>query len=305
MNQKTNYLHFIEARKAYARGDNVINALSVFSNIDEQDRIEIAYDLQSGSYTQLARTNVQWLKNFSGEVAKIINDNAVNYTTLLDAGCGELTSTTHIVNSLKYQPAKVWAFDLSLSRILSGTLYWAENYVGLASLFPFNAELSLIPLKTNSIDIAMTVHALEPNRNNLGPCLSEIFRVASDKIFLMEPCYERASVEAKERMDKHQYIKNLEKEVACMDGTIIDVVEIKNPSNKLNPTYCIIAEPTKKRKDSFDSDSRYSIPGTDYELIEHDEFMFSIDTGLAFPKIFGIPNLRPNNAIIASSLGAK
>ncbi|CAM5272174.1 Methyltransferase domain-containing protein OS=Lysinibacillus sphaericus OX=1421 GN=LS41612_21290 PE=4 SV=1 [Lysinibacillus sphaericus] len=66
-----------------------------------------------------------------------------------------------------------------------------------------------MPLANNSIDLVYTVHALEPNGGKELEALKELYRVASKYVVLVEPYYEGANSEAKERMDRLGYIKGI------------------------------------------------------------------------------------------------
>ena len=243
-----NYEHLIAAKRAFQSKQNVVQSLLGERIQNEAEVIEIAYDLQAGAYSKLAETNLKWLLSFSNEAADLINRNCMNIRSFLDAGCGELNSTTHIVSALSRPPQTVLAFDISLSRLVHGVAYWQKNCAVSTKLQRFVAELSAIPLASNSVDVSMTVHALEPNRKNLGHCLGEIFRVTANKIFFFEPCYERASCNAQQRIESHGYIRNLENEINNFGGKILDIQEIKNPANIDNPTFCFIVEPGNSTK---------------------------------------------------------
>ena len=294
------------ARNANASGKNIVQTLVDYSGDKKQSEetaiIEISYDIQAGSYTKMAEANAERLLSFTGEAAELISDHAGECETILDAGCGELTSTSNIINAMANKPDKVLAFDLCLSRLIYGLEYWKKTCDKQSTLIPFVAEFAALPLPSNSIDVTFTVHALEPNQQNFKPSLAEIFRVSVGKVILFEPCYERASKESQSRMDKHGYMRNLERTIEDLDGKIIDITEIKNPSNALNPTFCFVVDPPKKGSLITEPWQNFSLPGSSLSLIEEPQYLISNDTGLLFPKICGIPVLRVQSAIIASAL---
>lgn len=268
----------------------------------EAEIIEIAYDLQAGSYVEIADANSEWLNNFSVEASNILNHHLTNIQTFLDAGCGELTTTTNILNSLNNFPKTVFAFDLSLSRLLHGRRYWEQHSLEAGTLSLFSGEFQSIPLPSNCIEATTTIHSLEPNKANLRRCLKELFRVTSKRLFLFEPCYEKATKKAQQRMETHGYIKNLELETKSLGGKILEIREIQNPSNKLNPTYCFVVEPSHQTNETNVTQPFFSLPGTDYNLTSDNDFLLSNDAGIIFPKLMGIPMLRPKNGIIANTL---
>src|SRR5215471_17076689 len=88
------YVNFPEARQAYARGENVTlhlqRQLSISDNTPEI--IEIAYDLQAGSYVAYAKERGTELERYAAEIARILTPYVTAEASILDVGCGELTT---------------------------------------------------------------------------------------------------------------------------------------------------------------------------------------------------------------------
>lgn len=294
------------AKEAYGKGENVIQKLRKInrevSRLSDSEIIEISYDLQAGSYSSFAKMNKEWFEAFSNEVASIITDYTDNCSSLLDAGCGELTTTAHIINKLTFIPEKIFALELSLSRLSAGIQFWRENCHFPERLKPFCANMTQIPLQSNQVDIALTVHALEPNKEGLRDALRELFRVTKKYLFLFEPCFERSDYSSKKRMLKHNYIQNLENEVITLGGNILDIKRIKNPANENNPTFCFIVNPPVTSQIDCSKKNEFSLPGTENTLTKFENYFYSKDTGLLFPIINGIPILKSDKGILANFL---
>ena len=71
----------------------------------------------------------------------------------------------------------------------------------------FTGDLDRIPLASDSVDVVLTIHAVEPNQGREEAILSELLRVARKHLVMIEPSYELASAEARERMDRLGYVR--------------------------------------------------------------------------------------------------
>ena len=267
-----------------------------------QEIIEIAYDLQAGSYIENTNKNRVNQEKIAAVIASELNKFLLPSSTLLDIGSGELTNLTLIINKLK-NIRKVFAFDISWSRIFKGIKFFKDNTKNKTNLLhPFVADIKSIPLASNSIDIITSCHALEPNGKSLNLLLKELFRVAKDKLVLFEPSYELNSKEGKRRMEKYGYIKGIEKEVIKLGGIVENIKLIGDPANSLNPTACYVISVNKKKKYGHKKSPKFTIPGSDFELKRSDNFMISKDTGLIFPILKKIPILKSELAILSTAL---
>ena len=54
-----------ELRKAYARKENIAQLLSEQGGLNREEVIEIAYDIQSGSYTEAAMSSPEQLQRYA------------------------------------------------------------------------------------------------------------------------------------------------------------------------------------------------------------------------------------------------
>ncbi len=86
-----------------------------------------------------------------------------------------------------------WALISRLSRLLFARKYLAQN--GYENVKLFTGDLDRIPLASASVDVVLTIHAVEPNRGREEAVLSELLRVARKHLVMIEPSYEFASAE--------------------------------------------------------------------------------------------------------------
>ena len=63
----------------------------------------------------------------------------------------------------------------------------------------FCGDLLHIPLCSNSIDVVITSHAIEPNGGKETKILKELLRVCKKHLILFEPSYENNSIEGKKK----------------------------------------------------------------------------------------------------------
>jgi ubiquinone/menaquinone biosynthesis C-methylase UbiE len=304
------YQEFFLAKKAYATKKNITKLLRD-KNIGQNNSeiIEIVYDLQAGSYIEYAVKFYNSINSYSSQLAKILDHYLSSKKIVLDVGTGELTTLSFVIKKLINKPKNIYAFDISLSRILKG-LNFAKKNMGndFLNLTTFVGDIKEIPLQNKSVDITTSSHALEPNGGNLHLLMLEIFRVTKDKLILFEPCYEINSKKGKKRMDKLGYIKNIEGIVNELNGKVLDKIIIKNPINSLNPTVCFVISPPPPKSTNvmelknLNKKNIFTVPGTNFNINKKENFYYSNDTGLCFPIIKSIPILKSNIAILASCL---
>ena len=85
---------FRTAMEAFARGENVTKHLQRELNTDVNTPaiIEMAYDLQAGSYIAWVRQNREFTERYTSEAAGILDAYLLDGDSLLDVGTGELTT---------------------------------------------------------------------------------------------------------------------------------------------------------------------------------------------------------------------
>lgn len=298
-----NYLDIVEAREIYKQGKNVTQYLRNKFNLKENtsEIIEIAYELQAGSYIESVIAHRQKAEDYAHELSGILKQHLNRGDSLLDVGTGELTTLSLVLNSIDIELSKVHAFDISWSRLTKGVQFYLDNNKKTdVTVEAFVADIKEIPLHAKCIDVVTSSHALEPNGRNLAILLRELFRITKRKLVLFEPSYELNSAEGKERMDSLGYIKNVSGEVEKLGGKVTDIIPIQTASNPLNPTACYVIEPPASSSVYLDKPV-YCVPGTDFELEKDGLFLLSKDTGLVFPVLEDIPVLRSSCAILATA----
>lgn len=295
-----------QARAVYAEGGNVSQYLRENLNHDYNTPqiIELAYDLQAGSYIRNMSSNMEFARKYACEQAALISPFLSADKRMLDVGTGELTNLSTLLLALEKSVDKVHALDISWSRLRVGQDF-AREHLGakVSQLDSFVADMEGIPLASKSVDVVTSTHALEPNGKNIKKLLLELCRVCREKLVLFEPSYEMTSDAGRVRMDRLGYIRDIEGEVAAIGGKILDVKPLLNV-DPMNPTACYIVEPPEadSRDVRVDKMTTYTVPGTDYQLEKRSGFWFSEDTGLAFPELQGIPVLKSDAAVLASAL---
>lgn len=257
-----------------------------------------SYDAQAGSYIDaLKQSNVASLKAQMGEkLAGILDDLAPE--TLLDAGVGEATTLAPVVRAMKRRPPSIWAVDLSLSRLLFASRHLSKN--GIAGVQLFTGSLDNLPLSTGSMDVVLTVHAVEPNRGREKQILSELLRVARRYLVMIEPSFELGGDATKSRIERQRYVKGIPDVLKELGANIIryerwgmDV----NPSNEAALILVRLSESKPAAQHILAS------PVSGHPLQRLMDCLYCRDDGHAFPVVLDIPCLVADNAILASKLG--
>lgn len=285
-------------KELYAKGDNLIQYLKSISG-DSTNSIEdilISYDFQSGSYIQNYAKNQEYNEKYCKALARVI-DNIADVQSIIEVGVGEATTLSTLIRYLRSRPAQILGFDISWSR-----LKFAKellNDFGITDVNLFTANLFEIPLKDNSVDIVYTSHSVEPNGGKEEEALKELYRITGKYLILLEPSYEFAGTEARDRMKSHGYVTELFAAATRLNYKVIEHRLFDFSSNPLNPTGLIIIEKLARETNDID----LVCPVIHTELIKYSEsLLFSKESFLAFPVIDKIPCLLRENSVLATHL---
>lgn len=291
-----------EAQQLYKSGKNITETLRETKNLEDNNAkiIELAYELQAGTYISYAKENQEAYRSYCSQLSKVIDQHIKTGDFMFDVGTGELTTLTEVLQTLNIKPKQTLASDISWSRLKLGRDYANEKLDSdlARSIKVFSSEMSQLPILDKSIDLTISSHALEPNRAKLREILSELSRVTSRIMILFEPSYENNTEEGKAIMDKHGYIRGMKEAIRDTGASLIDYFPI--PSlNLLNPTWCHVIKPAgTSPKKGFNLPSLFSVPGTNRPLIMGRESLYSTELSISFPILQEIPILRLDKAIL-------
>src|SRR5690554_2295352 len=150
--QKANIMTSRELQLLYSEGKNITQAMRENQGLKENtdEIIEMAYELQSGSYTK-AMANRAFADSkdaYASELARTILSLGIP-SSILEAGVGEATTMAGV---LRHLPPEIpsYGFDLSWSRIAYAK-HWLEKH-GIANSTPCTGNLFDIPFADNSVD---------------------------------------------------------------------------------------------------------------------------------------------------------
>jgi ubiquinone/menaquinone biosynthesis C-methylase UbiE len=285
-------------KELYSKGENIIQYLKSIGK-NEKNTVEdilISYDFQSGSYIQSFSKNKEYIENYCGALAKLINE-MNNVQSIIEVGVGEATTLNMLIKYLKNRPSNILGFDISWSRLKFGQELLKDFNITNVNLF--TANLFEIPLLDNSIDIVYTSHSIEPNGGKEENALKELYRITKKYLILLEPSFEFGNDEAKARMKKHGYVTELYSTAKRLNYKIIEHRLFDYSSNPLNPTGLIIIE----KMGTSSNNPNLVCPISQTELLKYsDSLLYSKESFLAYPIIEGIPCLLKENSILASHL---
>jgi uncharacterized protein YbaR (Trm112 family) len=257
-----------------------------------------SYDAQAGSYIDaLKQSNVASVKIQMGEkLASILDDLAPD--TLLDAGVGEATTLAPVVRAMKRRPASIWAVDLSLSRLLFAGQHLSRN--GIEDVQLFTGSLDNLPMSTGSMDVVLTVHAVEPNRGRGKQILCELLRVARRYLVMIEPSFELGGDATKARIDRHRYVKGIPDVLKELGANIVRYERWGMDVNPTNEAALIVVQ-LSESKPAVQHILVSPVSGRPLQRLR--DCLYCHDDGHAFPIVQDIPCLVAENAILASKLG--
>jgi len=289
-----------EIRALFERGQNIIEWIAAREGAatNSETAILYSYDAQAGSYVAELKDEERrrFKDEFGRRLAAVLD--VLSPASLLDAGTGEATSLAPVLRHMAVRPAYVLGFDLSLSRLLYARQHLAEQ--GQRDVALFTAALDRIPLASDSVDVVLTIHAVEPNHGREEVILRELLRVARRHLVMIEPSFELASAEGRARMERLAYVRALSAALERLGHPAARVEPWPLNANPLNPAALIVVDKHGSRPGTAPT---YTSPISGRALVSHEHCWFCPDDGHAFPMIAGIPCLTIESGILASKLG--
>lgn len=281
----------------YCKGGNIIEYLKSQNHGKvNPEAIMISYDLQAGSYTELASKKLAYFAEYTNAIASVIRSLGA-FKSIMEIGVGEATVMNPLMKTLDPdQNIAKFGFDISWSRVR----YAVQNcqLAGIDSNL-FVSDLFEIPLADDSIDIVYTSHSLEPNGGKEKDALAELYRVAKNYVVLLEPDFNRASAAGKERMLKHGYVRDLASHAHELGYEVVEDRSFEVFINNLNPTGLTVI---KKKNSTFNSDRNqdFVCPVTKAHMIKSKNVYFCEESGLIYPAIDDIPCLIASSATLGT-----
>jgi SAM-dependent methyltransferase len=289
-----------EIRALFESGQNIIEWVAAREGAatNSETAILYSYDVQAGSYVAELKDEARrrFKEEFGRRIAGVLD--ALEPVSLLDAGIGEATSLAPLLRHMAARPAHVLGFDLSLSRLLYARRHLVEQ--GQQDVALFTAALDRIPIASDSVDVVLTMHAVEPNHGREYAILRELLRVARRHLVMVEPSYEYASAEGRARMERLGYVRNLPATLERLGYSATRVEPWPLNGNPLNPVALIVVDKLGSRPDAAPP---FVSPISGRALVCREHCWFCPDDGHAFPEIAGIPCLTVESGILASKLG--
>ncbi|MDX3775256.1 methyltransferase domain-containing protein [Chromatiaceae bacterium AAb-1] len=286
-----------ELELLYKQGVNITQLLREEKGLqyNTDEIIEIAYDLQTGSYTAAMENDKmdKFKRDYSSELARIILS-LCKPASILEAGVGEATTFSGVLQNMDADVSG-YGFDLSWSRVAYAK-QWLQGK-GIHNTTLCTGNLFDIPFADNSIDIVYTSHSIEPNGGSEKAILQELFRVTGKFLILLEPGYELAGDEAQQRMDSHGYCKNLKGIAESLGYKVLTHQLFPFILNPLNPTAITVIE---KHVNDVPPSHILACPKFKTPLEDIGDMLFSPEALVVYPVVGGIPCLRQENGIFAS-----
>lgn len=290
-----------ELKEACEQGRNLMELLREpdGSSGNDERAIELSYDLQAGSYIRHVESTVGWeqRRRFGAHLAEIFSALGP-VESLLEAGVGEATTLWHVLARMSGPPRHIHGFDLSWSRAAYASR-WLARQSPRFDVTLCTASLQAIPYADQSFDLIYTAHSIEPNRGREREILSELFRVTSRHLVLLEPAYELVSAELRARMDQHGYCRGLADEARELGYEVTRHELFTGSGTPRNPTALTVIA---KNPGAPPATPRFVCPEHGTPLEPFAGCLFSGRSMRAYPILGGIPCLRRRSGILASKL---
>lgn len=285
------------AKEAYARNENIIQKLTSLG-VDKSVCIEIAYEIQAGSYTSLFYSS-----EFGSKRNKVLHNVIRRYSDLDDVANIGVFGVGEAVNWIGFDGAvkSFCGVELSYSRLRHARSNLAQ-LTGIQKSTLIKGDAAEVIFNPNSFDLTMTLHSIEPNGNVQGAeMLKNVINYSSKYIILFEPDYSTAPAPMKARMEANGYVCNIqdvidsESSVSVVDKFVLDIQE-----NNDNLTTCWIL---KKIIFEDSRDDKLVCPYSNNTLVDFEGSKYSSDSGLLYPVIDDILFINKQDAIFIGGTG--
>jgi hypothetical protein len=279
------------AVEVYKKGENIAQAL-LKAGANKSDIIEIAYELQSGSYT-----SAFYKSEFGAIRNKALHVIIEKYCRLDEVSSVGVFGVGEAVNWIGFNGCidNFYGVELSYSR-----LKYADNNLsklkGIGHRTLIKGDASEVIFNDNSFDLSITLHSIEPNGNEQGTqMLHNVVNSSSKYVLLFEPDYLTAPESMKVRMKSHDYVCNISEELEKIDSIrIVDKFNLDIQGNSDNLTTCWMIEKIDKNNSLK---VKTICPFSYDELIDYENTKYSKMSGLAYPIINNFVFLNKNDAI--------
>ena len=286
-------------KKKYAEKKNVQQFLK--NKLKKTDVIKISYDIQSGDYikyfNQLSKRKIEKIYY---PLIKAIKDNFRYSRTILDFGCGELTTSYYVFKQMKKKIVKYFAKDNSVNILIIGSSNLKKflNKKDFKKFEIFCNSKYKLPFKENSIDLIVTIHSLEPNNKIKEKIFEELYRISRHGIIFMEPHYEIASQKQKKRMLNLGYVKGFER-LLKNKKINYQIVKKKYHINNENISSLFII---KKKKINKKNNYKFVDPLDLTELKDFKKYFYSKNNFRIFPIIDNIKIFNDDTQLFLPSI---
>tara|TARA_B100000787_G_C16194181_1_gene299568 strand:+ start:1988 stop:2917 length:930 start_codon:yes stop_codon:yes gene_type:complete len=255
---------------------------------NDEQRIKMSYNVQSGTYIKFFNAlSKNKIEKIYYPIVEVLKKDFASSKTILDFGCGELTTSLYIFNKIKKKIKNYFANDVSLNRLILGQNYLNKK-LKKKDFNKFNIFCNSntdLPFKDNSIDLVITIHALEPNNKNKKLFINELLRVCKKGLILMEPHYEIANDKQKKRMKKFDYIRNI-KQIFNNRNCDLKIIKKKYHINNMNASSLFVIKKKSTRKNN---NIKYVEPKTHGNLKDMNKFLYSSKSLRLYPVYNNIP----------------
>ena len=261
--------------------------------------IELAYDLQAGSYVDRVADRPEMSNRWCRQVANELEPFLATPSSLLEVGVGEATTLCGVLDNLTEKPTQVLGMDISYARLVVAQSF-LKAQAKKAELFL--GDIFSIPLPDASVDVVFTSHALESNLGREREALAELLRITRDFLVLIEPAYEEAGPEARARMNRLGYVRGLEEAAVSVGGQVLKHDLIAQPANPENPSAVTVVQPARGKGEGSDPVTQnhhtYVCPITGDELLPASDQILVSNLGFSFPVINSIPLLTARHRLV-------
>lgn len=260
----------------------------------------ISYDLRAGQDIKHYHENPDLYIKIAEKILSYIEEIGGNSGRIAECGAGEGIVLSEICKNKNCKFSWARGLDISWSR----TAYAQSNLIDYENksidIDFFVGDFFHLPFKSDSIDVIYTMQGIYGMGGHEETLIKELYRCAGKYLILIEPCYELAGEEAKKRMNRLGYVKNLKGIAESLNFKVVKHELFGLDSNPLNPAAVLIIEKESKMVNYIED--ALCCPFTHGDFIKIGNALYCDESKLSYPILNGIACLTRENAIVSSKI---
>lgn len=212
-----------------------LEAYEAYDDQEQRDYVNKSVKtLHNGKIARVPFRNIReiYLEEIYRQIDGLISSANGKPVRILEVGCGNCINAKCLLDRYGSQ-IDYTGIDISPKRLEVARSFWGQH---LQKAQLLNMSATEMELPDSSFDLVFTMHVLEQMTYTVGEALDEIFRVAADRIVLIEPTYEFGNSVQKLKLTLNDQLRTLLPEIRKRNVSLVKSYPLNTLANPTNPS---------------------------------------------------------------------